>query len=140
MKDQAMKNIALWLDSCSTRFKNMELAKLDMNGRPAFEKAMRDYEDKGYFTVGSIQYLFNRTDPRGALPKYNTHKGYDRKYGVMLPCPIKDLVDSNLINWRSGSGIIQSQFADAIKEDTRGEYKMGNLRPQTNTTYSDLFN
>ena len=140
MKDQALKNIALWLDSCSTRFKNMELAKLDMAGRPAFEKAMRDYEDKGYFTVGSIQYLFNRTDPRGALPNYNTHKGYNKKYGNMLPCPIKDLVDSNLINWRSGSGIMQSQFADAIKEDTKWEYRLGNLRPQTNTSYSDLFN
>jgi hypothetical protein len=140
MKDKKLQNIAEWLDSCETRFKNMEIAKLDMNGYSAFKKAMKDYEDKGYFTVGAVQYLFNRTDPRGALPKYNKHKGYDKAYGNMLPCPLKDLVDSNLVNWRSGSGIIQSQFADAIKEDTRWEYRLGNLRPQTNTAYSDLFN
>jgi hypothetical protein len=115
-------------------------AKLDMNGYPALKKALDNFDEKGYFTVGEMQYLFNRTDPRGAVPKYNTHKGYNKKYGDMLPCPVKDLVDANVVNWRSGSGVIQSQFADAIKEDTRWEYRLGNLRPQTNTAYSDLFN
>jgi hypothetical protein len=35
---------------------------------------------------------------------------------------------------------MQSQFADAIKEDTNWEWRLGNLRPQVNTSYSDLFN
>jgi len=135
----ATRNVAAWLDSCEKRFKNMYAAKLDMNGYPAFKKAMDNFDEKKYFTVGEMQYLFNRTDPRGAVPKYNTHKGYNKKFGDMLPCPVKDLVDSGLVNWRSGSGIMQSQFADAIKEDTRWEFRMGNLRPQTNTAYSDLF-
>ena len=139
MKEQAMKSVAAWLASCETRFKNMYDAKLDMNGYPAFKKAMTDFEDKGYFTVASMQYLFNRTDPRGAVPKYNKHKGYDKKYGNMLPCPVKDLVNSGLVNWRSGSGVMQSQFADAIKQDTRWEFRLGNLRPQVNTSYNDLF-
>jgi hypothetical protein len=139
MKEQAMKSVAAWLTSCETRFKNMQSAKLDMNGYPAFKKAMKDYDDKGYFTVGNVQYLFNRTDPRGAIPNYNTHKGYNKKYGDMLPCPVKDLVDSGLVNWRSGSGVMQSQFADAIEAETNWQWRMGNLRPKTNTTYSDLF-
>jgi hypothetical protein len=139
MKDQATKNVALWLDSCQTRFKNMYDHKLDMNGHPALQKALKNFDDKGYFTVGEICYLFNRTDPRGAVPKYNTHKGYDKKYGNMLPCPLAEIVASGLVNWRSGSGVMQSQFADAIAEDTNWEYRLGNLRPKRNTAYNDLF-
>jgi hypothetical protein len=140
MKDTTTYKVAAWLDSCQTRFKNMHNAKLDMNGWPALEKALKNFDEKGYFTVGEICYLFNRTDPRGAVPNYNTYKGYNKKYGDMLPCPLAEIVASGLVNWRSGSGVMQSQFADAIKEDTRWEWRMGNLRPQTNTAYSDLFN
>jgi hypothetical protein len=139
MKDQATKNVALWIDSCQRRFKNMYDHKLDMNGHPALQKALTNFDEKGYFTVGEMQYLFNRSSPKGALPDYNTHKSYHKKYGDMLPCPIKDLVASGLVNWRSGSGIMQSQFADAIEEETNWCWKMGNLRPKVNTAYSDLF-
>ena len=135
----ATRNVAAWIDSCQTRFKNMHLAGLDLNGWPALQRALKNYDDKGYFTAGEMQYLFNRTDPRGALPKYNTHKSYHKKYGNMLPCPVKDLIDSNLVNWRTGVGVMQPQLARAIKEDTRWEFRLGNLRPQTMTTFSDLF-
>lgn len=140
MKDSATKNVAVWLDSCQTRFKNMHSAKLDMNGWPALQKALTNFDEKGYFTAGEMQYLFNRSHPKGALPDYNTHKGYHKKFGNLEQCPIKDLVDSGLVNWRSGTGVMQSQFADAIKDETRWEWRMGNLRPQVNTAYSDLFN
>jgi hypothetical protein len=134
---QAQKSVAEWLDSCEKRFRNMFDAKLDENGYPAIQKALKNFNEKGYFTIGEIQYLFNRSHPQGALPKYNRHQGYDKKYGDMIQCPIKDLVDSNLVNWRTGKP--QQPFADAIRAETRWEYKMGNLRPQSSTAFSDLF-
>ena len=138
--EKSIQSVAVWLDSCQTRFKNMYDAGLDKNGLPALQTAVQHFNERGYFTVGQVQYLFNRSHPQGALPKYNTHKGYDKKYGEMLTCPIKDLIDSNLVDWRSGSGgVIQPAFSAAIKAETRWEYRLGNLRPQTNTTYSDLF-
>jgi len=140
MTDQALKNVAQWLDSCNNRFKNMHTAGLDMNGYPAITKALEHFDDKGYFTVGEIQYLFNRSHPQGALPKYNTHKGYDKLHGNMIKCPIKDLVDSGLVNWRTGqNSVMQAQFAAVVKAETKWEWRNGNLRPQVNTAFSDLF-
>ena len=140
MKDTATYKVAQWLDSCQTRFKNMEAAGLDKNGWPALKKALKNFNEKGYFTVGEIQYLFNRSHPLGALPKYNTHKGLNKLHGELLECPIKDLVDTNLVNWRTGqNGVMQPQFAQAIKAETKWEWRMGNLRAQHNTTFSDLF-
>lgn len=136
----ATKNVADWLDSCQTRFKNMAEAGLDINGYPALTKALEHYDEKGFFTVGEISYLFHRSHPKGSLPKYNTHKGYDKIHGAMIRCPVKDLIDSNLVNWRSGqNGIMTPQLADAIKSETRWEWRNGNLRPQVNTAFSDLF-
>jgi len=141
MTEQALKNVAQWLDSCNTRFKNMYNSNLDENGYPAITKALSNFDEKGYFTVGEIQYLFNRSHPGGALPKYNTHMNYDKLHGTMLRCPIKDLIDAGIVNWRSGqNGVMQPNFATAIKAETKWEYRMGNLRPQVNTTFSDLFN
>jgi len=132
--------VALWLDSCQTRFKNMDLAGLDKNGYPAIQKAMNNFNEKGFFTVGEIQYLFNRSHPLGALPKYNRHRGYDKIHGAMLQCPLKELIASNLVNWRTGSnGVMQAPLASAIKAETNWEWRMGNLRAQVNTAYSDLF-
>ena len=140
MKDSATYAVAQWLDSCTTRFKNMEAAKLDEHGWPALKKALKNFNEKGYFTVGEIQYLFNRSHPMGALPKYNTHKGLNKLHGELLECPLKDLVDTNLVNWRTGqNGVMQPQFAAAIKAETKWEWRMGNLRAQHNTTFSDLF-
>jgi hypothetical protein len=136
----SLKNVANWLDSCQTRFKNMYDANLDINGYPAITRAMKNYDEKGFFTVGEIQYLFNRSHPKGKLPKYNTHKGYNKLHGDMIQCPVKDLVDSGIVNWTSGqNGVMEQPFADAIKAATRWEWRMGNLRPQTNTAFSDLF-
>ena len=139
-KDQAIRNVADWLTSCETRFRNMESADLDKNGWPALKKALKNYNEKGYFTVGEIQYLFNRTHPQGALPNYNKHRGYNKIHGDMRRCPIQDLVDSGVVNWRTGANaVIQQQFAAAIKAETKWEFKLGNLRPQHMTSYSDLF-
>ena len=132
--------VADWLTSCYTRFENMYNADLDKNGLPAIKKAIANYKANGYFSVGEVQYLFNRTHPDGGVPKYNKHKGYDKKYGSMLRCPIKELVDSNMVNWRSGSnGVIQQPFANAIANETNWQWRMGNLRPKNNTTFGDLF-
>lgn len=140
MTDQALRNVAIWLDSCNNRFKNMHTAGLDMNGYPAITKALKNFDEKGYFTVGEITYLFNRSHPQGALPKYNTHKGYNKLHGDMIACPIKDLIDANVVNWRSGqNGVMQPNLINAIKAETKWEWRNGNLRPQQNTTFSDLF-
>jgi hypothetical protein len=136
----ALQNVANWLDSCNTRFKNMYDSKLDENGYPAITKAMNNYDEKGYFTVGEIQYLFNRSHPLGALPKYNTHKGYNKIHGDMLKCPINDLILSNIVNWRTGqNSVMQQPLANAIRAETKWEWRNGNLRPQVNTAFSDLF-
>jgi hypothetical protein len=136
----ATRNVAAWIDSCQTRFKNMYDHKLDQYGYPALKKALDNFDEKKYFTVGEITYLFNRSHPLGALPDYNEHKNYHKKFGNMIQCPVKDLVATNLINWRTGqNGVMQPHFANAIKAETKWEWRNGNLRPQVNTAYSDLF-
>ena len=54
-KDQSVKAVANWLDSCQTRFKNMYNSNLDKNGWPAIQKAINNFNEKGYFTVGEFQ-------------------------------------------------------------------------------------
>jgi len=135
-----LQNVATWLDSCNNRFKNMHDSGLDLNGYPAITQAMANFDNKGTFTVGEIQYLFNRSHPGGALPKYNTHRGYNKRHGDMLKCPINDLIATNIVNWRTGqNSVMQPQFAAAIRAETRWEWRNGNLRPQVNTAFSDLF-
>ena len=139
-KDQNVNIVNNWLISCRDRFQNMADADLDKNGIGAITKAINNFNEKGYFSVGELQYLFNRSHPMGALPNYNTKNNYHKKFGNMLPCPLKEIIDINIIDWRSGShGVIQPQLAAAIKAETNWEFKLGNLRPQVNTTYSDLF-
>jgi hypothetical protein len=138
--DQTLRKVSEWLSSCQNRFANMQAAGLDMNGYPAIKQAMENFDKKGYFSVGEIQYLFNRSHPKGALPKYNKHKGYHKTMGDMLVCPLKELIDSNLVNWRSGqNGVIQPALIQAISEETSWEWRMGNLRAKYNTSFSDLF-
>jgi hypothetical protein len=140
-QEQAILQVARWLDSCQTRFKNMCEAGIDTNGWPALQKALKNFDERGYFTVGEVQYLFNRSHELGALPKYNRHQGLHKKHGELMTCPVKDLVDSNLVDWTTGkNGVMQQNFAAAIRKETRWEYRMGNLRPQQNTSYNDLFN
>jgi len=136
----SLRVVAEWLASCQTRFQNMHDAELDLNGLPAIQKALKNFNEKGYFTVGEFQYLFNRSHPLGALPKYNRHRGYDKIHGNMLPCPLKDVIDANIVNWRTGSnGVIQKPLIDAISKETNWEFKLGNLRAKHMTSYSDLF-
>ena len=140
MRDTDTYKVAQWLDSCSTRFKNMFDSNLDTQGWPALQKALEHYDEKGYFTVGEISYLFHRSSKYGAFPKYNTHKGYNKLHGEMLPCPIKEIISSNVVNWRTGqNGVMPQQLAAAIKAETKWEWRNGNLRPQINTAFSDLF-
>ena len=140
MKDSATYIVAQWLDSCQTRFKNMKSAGLDENGYPAITKALKNFDEKGYFTVGEIAYLFNRSSKYGIFPKYNTHRGYNKLHGEMLPCPIKEIVSTNLVNWRTGqNGVMTQELANAIRAETKWEWRAGNLRPQQHTVYSDLF-
>lgn len=138
--DKQFRAVADWLTSCETRFQNMYNAGLDENGYPAIRKALDNFNEKGYLTVGEIQYLFNRSHPEGALPKYNTHKGLHKKMGNMLPCPLKDLIDCNIVDWSTGrNGVIQPALVKAIANETGWEYRLGNLRAKYNSSYTDLF-
>ena len=140
MKKTSTYRVAEWLASCERRFKNMYDADLDREGWPRLQSALKDYQLKGRFTVGQILYLWNRTDSRGAYPRYNKHRGYNRTYGEMLACPLGDLIDSNIVDWRTGAnGVISQELAQAIAQDTSWQYKLGNLRPKHMTTYADLF-
>ena len=136
----AIQNVNEWLISCYDRFENMYNADLDKNGLPAIQKAIKHFSETGQFSVGEFQYLFNRSSSLGALPKYNTHKGYDKRYGVMKECPLADIISTGLVNWPSGkNGIIQPHLANAIRTLTKWEYRMGDLRVKNNTTYADIF-
>lgn len=138
--EKARYKVAEWLATCQTRFYNMYKAQLDPNGWPALQKALKNYDERGYLTVGEVQYLFNRTHPLGAYSDYNTHRGYNKKFGNMMQCPIKELIDSNTVNWRTGAnGVIHGPLTRAIDNETNWRWHMGNLRPKQNTTFSDLF-
>lgn len=140
MTKDPKRAVAEWLASCQTRFKNMYDADLDKNGWPRLEQAMKNFDERGYFTVGEIQYLFNRTHHMGGVATYNKHRGYNKRYGDMLPCPLPELIDSGVVNWPTGkNGVIQDPLARAIKKETRWEWRMGDLRPQQNTSFGDLF-
>ena len=128
-----------WLLSAQTRFRNMDTAGIDKAGYPAIQSALEHLEKTGQLTVGQAQYIFNRTHPKGAVPRYNTHLGYNKKYGNMLPCSINDLVDSNLVDWASGRSCIQPQFAQAISDETAWEWRMNNLRRKGMKPVQGLF-
>ena len=138
-KNTPSYRVCEWLMAAQTRFRNMDTANIDKNGYPAIQEALSHLEKTGQLTVGQAQYIFNRTHPKGAVPRYNTHLGYNKKYGEMLPCSIPDLVDSNLVDWASGRSCIQSQFAQAISDETDWEWRMNNLRRKGMKLASGLF-
>lgn len=137
--EKSIKTVALWLDSCLTRFKNMYQADLDLSGYPAIQRAMANFDAKGKFSVGEIQYLFHRSHKFGRLPKYNTHKGYNKLYGEIIACSLQDLIDSGLVNWSSGqNGVIEPELVNAIQKETRWTWTNGNLRKKP-LALADLF-
>lgn len=140
--DTSVYRVCQWIDSAVTRFKNMYDAGIDTEGWPNIQKMLAHIEQHKCITVGQAQYIFNRTHPMGAVPKYNTHKKYHQSYGNMLECNIKDLIDSDLVDWSSGRGCMQPNFAAAIKKETDWEYRMGRLvkkRITTALTFDQLF-
>ena len=138
--DKSRYKVAEWIFSCQNRFKRMYDAGIDKNGYPAIQKAIKHFDEHGFFTVGQVQYWFHRSHRYGAYSDYNTHKNYNKRYGEILPCPIKDLVNSGVVRWRTGqNGVIHGPFCRAIKEETLFEWRQGDLRPQHHTTFSDLF-
>jgi len=128
-----------WLVAAQTRFKNMDSAGIDRNGYPAIQEALQHLEKSGQLTVGQVQYIWNRTDARGAVPGYNKHLGYNKKYGEMIKINLNDLVDSDLVDWSSGRSCIQPMFAKAIAQDTEWHWKMNTLRRKPLTAVQGLF-
>lgn len=131
--------VCQWLVSAQNRFKNMYDAGIDENGYPQIQKAIRHLELTGQLTVGQAQYIFNRTHESGSVNKYNTYKGYDKKYGSMLPCSIQDLIDSDLINWQSGRTCMQPAFAKAIARETNYHWVNGALKKKKSQPIQGLF-
>jgi hypothetical protein len=128
-----------WLISAQTRFKNMYDAGIDANGYPAIQRAIKHLEETGQLTVGAVQYVFNRTHDAGSVKKYNTYKGYDKKYGNMLPCSIPDLIDSNLVDWSTGRTCMQPAFARAIARETNYSWTAGTLKKKHSQPIQGLF-
>ena len=102
-KEQAQYRVCLWLGKAYDRYKNMHAAGKDMDGLPAINKAVDSMNENKYITVGQLTYLFNRTHPLGVYPNYNTKWGYNKRYGEMMPCDLNDIIDSELVNWSTGT-------------------------------------
>jgi len=134
----AHNNTLLWIQSALNRFENMYHANLDLNGKPAIDRAITHLYDKGAMTVGAVQYLFDRSHPKGSVSKYNTHRGYNKKYGNILVCNLQDLIDSDLVDWTSAKNAIKPNLVKAIEQETDHEYKMGKLRKKP-PVIADLF-
>ena len=114
-------------------------AGIDANGYPAIQRAIKHLEETGQLTVGAVQYVFNRTHDAGSVKKYNTYKGYDKKYGNMLPCSIPDLIDSNLVDWSTGRTCMQPAFARAIARETNYSWTAGTLKKKHSQPIQGLF-
>jgi hypothetical protein len=127
-KKIAHNNTVMWIQSALNRFENMYYAGLDLNGKPALDKAIDHLYEKGQLTVGALQYLFDRTHSNGSQPKYNTHRGYNKKYGDMVPCNLQQIIDSELIDWSSAKNAIKPNLIRSIDLDTNHEYYRGQLR------------
>jgi hypothetical protein len=138
-KNTPSYQVCEWLIAAQNRFKNMADAKIDPNGFPAIQEALQHLEKTGQLTVGQVQYIWNRTDSRGAVPDYNHYKGYNKKYGNMTTINLNDLIDSNLVDWQSGRSCIQPQFVKAIAQDTDWQWKMNTLRRKPMTPVQGLF-
>lgn len=139
-RNTSLYRVAEYLASVETRFRNMARQGIDKDGYPNFQQAMKNYERTGRFTVGNLIYLFNRTHDMGYYPKYNHHKGLHKRMGEMLRCPIKDIIDAGVVDWKSGrNGVMTQQLANAIAAETKWHWYNGDLRPKKHTTFDDLF-
>lgn len=137
--ESASYRVCEWIIAAQNRFKNMYDAGIDLQGYPEIQKAIKHLQETGKLTVGQTQYVFNRTDESGSVSKYNTYKGYNKKYGEMLPCSVKDLVDSGLVDWASGRHCMQSAFAKAIAKETNYQWVNGQLKRKPSQIVQGLF-
>jgi len=124
----ARNNTLLWIQSALNRFENMYHAGLDLNGKAAIDKAIDHLYEKNQLTVGALQYLFDRSHPNGSLPRYNTHRGYNKKYGDIIACDLQQIIDSGLIDWTSAKNAIKPNLVKSIDSDTDHEYRLNTLR------------
>ena len=134
----AKNNTIMWIQSALNRFENMYYANLDLNGKPAIDKAITHLYENGTMTVGAVQYLFDRSHPKGTVSKYNTHRGYNKKYGDILPCNLQDIIDSDLVDWSSAKNAIKPNLVKAIEQETNYEYRLNRLRKKA-PVIADLF-
>lgn len=126
-QDDSIHAVCEWLVAAQNRFRNMDIAGIDRNGYPAIKEALKHLETTGKLTLGQCQYIWNRTDSRGAVPDYNHYKGYNKKFGEMIKINLNDLVNSNLVDWSSGRSCMQPSFAKAIADDTDYKWQTGKL-------------
>ena len=131
--------VCVWITAAQTRFKNMYDAGKDINGFPAIQKAIKHLESTGKLTVGQVQYIWNRSSPNGSIPKYNTFMGYDKKYGDIPNVSLKDLIDSDLVDWASGRNSMQPALAAAIARETDYKWQGNKLVKKPRTMASGLF-
>lgn len=88
-----------WILSCDSRFTNMFNAGIDLNGKPALDKAIEHFKKTKKFTPGAVQYWFDRSHKNGAMPGYNTHRGLDKIHGSISTAPVDAIILSGLVNW-----------------------------------------
>jgi hypothetical protein len=93
------KAVEDYFEAALQRWQAMRDAGVDAEGYDRLYPAISDlYQKQQLLRPGEAEYLWDRTDPAGRLPNYNTHRGLHKKYGSMLPFPeqLMDYVDWNI--------------------------------------------
>lgn len=95
------EDFANWIQSWATRFENAYNAGIDHDGWPRFKEAMQHFERTGKFTPGQLDYMLRRDAALGCgkLKQYNTHNGYNKKLGNILPAPAEAVILGGFVDW-----------------------------------------
>jgi hypothetical protein len=88
-----INRVGEYIEAVGRRFQRMAAAGIDTEGIAGFHDMIDSaLDNEGRISPGQLQYLLDRTHPCGILPDYRTHRGYDRLYGSIPDCPVRDLV------------------------------------------------
>lgn len=138
-QDESIRKVCEWLVAAQNRFKNMYDHNIDREGYPAIQKAIKQLEDTKKISVGSCVYIWNRSNEDGSMPTYNSFKGYNKKYGEMIPIDLNDLINSDLVLWESGRNGMQPRFAQAIDNQTNYKWSGHTLKRKPSIVVKGLF-
>jgi hypothetical protein len=114
----------------------MELAEVDFVGIKKATAMCEGYLKNKTITPGEFQYIYDRTHPKGKLPKYNKT---GKKFGLMDECPVDILVE-HVVDWRIPATDFKHHLAKQHPQFWEWYSNSNNLnRPPVNPIYKKLF-